>query len=116
MPLVAPLFVEDETTHSEVTVVNSSPATLDVDLAVSGPLGEALARRAIQMEPHSQRRLKVADLLRAESSWGAVYGSISLIGNRRSQLAAQLSSVALGKSDALLGGQFVPSLDKTLDF
>jgi len=94
MPIVAPLFVEDGTTHSEITMVNSLGLELSIDVVVLSPSGTEVVRRKVTMEPRSQQKLKLADLLRDLSGYAdATYGSVSLMANRPSPLAAQLSIV-----------------------
>lgn len=92
MPIVAPLFIEDATTHSEITMVNSLDVELSVEVVVSGPSEMTFARKKVTVEPRSQKKLKLADLLRGTPVYAdAVYGSVSLMANRPSPFAAQLS-------------------------
>lgn len=92
MPIVAPLFIEDETTHSEITMVNSLGLELSVDVVLFSPSGAALVRKKVTMEPRSQMRLRLADLLRDVPIYpDSTYGSVSLMADRPSPLAAQLS-------------------------
>jgi hypothetical protein len=89
--LVAPFFVETDSIHSQLTLLNSSPLPLGVDMIVSGAAGEQLAREPLTIAPRSEQLVELATLLHARSYWHPVYGSIYLLPSRRSQLAAQLS-------------------------
>jgi len=48
MPLVAPLFVEDETTHSEITFVSDSTKPLEVDVVLSALSGAMIASKSLK--------------------------------------------------------------------
>jgi hypothetical protein len=63
MSLVAPLFIEDDTASSVITIVNNSPSALDVDVILSGPSGEQIAKRTVTISPHDQNVVTGTDLL-----------------------------------------------------
>ncbi len=92
MPLVAPLFIEDQSTHSEMTMVNDSTKPLDVDIVAYAPSGDQLTKKTISVGAHDQSTVKMSELLEeAPSTASAVYGSISVLPHRLASLAAQLS-------------------------
>jgi hypothetical protein len=113
MPLVAPLFIQDETTDSEITIVSNFSKSLGVDVVLSGSSGEQLAKEKVQMEPYSQKKLKISDLLaRGQSDANARYGSVLLMADRPASLAAQLSIVDNSKpSPADVEEEFVMLMD-----
>lgn len=45
MPLVAPLFIENATTHSTITLVNNFSKSLDVDVILSGLEGNQIVKQ-----------------------------------------------------------------------
>src|SRR5690348_11276935 len=95
MPLVAPLFIEDESTHSQMVMVNDSTKPLDIDIVVYAPSGDELAKKTISMAAHSQKMVKISTLLEESSSISATtYGSISVLPHRSASLAAQLSIIS----------------------
>lgn len=92
MPLVAPLFIENESMHSEMIMVNDSTKPLEVDVVAYAASGDQLAKQTITMDAHGQTTVKVSDLLEGTSSnVSAAYGSISILPHRLASLAAQLS-------------------------
>src|SRR5690349_21621837 len=92
--LVAPLFIQDETTDSEVTIVSNFSKSLNVDVVLSGPSGDQLAKKKIAMAPYSQKKLRISELLADTQSYpSTTYGSVSLTGDKPASLAAQLSIV-----------------------
>ena len=93
MPLVAPLFVQDETTDSEVTIVSNFSKALNVTVTLSDPAGNPLTGKTVNMEAYSQKKLKVADLLAEAQSYSATYGSVSVVPERPASVAAQMSIV-----------------------
>ncbi|HEY3459058.1 MAG TPA: hypothetical protein VGK64_31020 [Bryobacteraceae bacterium] len=94
MPLVAPLFIENGTTHSTITLVSNFSKPLDVDVVLSGLEGDQIAKSTITMAAYSQRKVELANILR-NAPWVADsgYGSVLLDPHIASPLAAQLSIV-----------------------
>jgi uncharacterized lipoprotein YbaY len=94
MPIVAPLFIQNGTTYSEITIVSEFSKNLDVEVILSSLSGTELARKKVSMDSHSQKKLKVADVLAdAHVYQDGIYGSISLEADRPAPFAAQLSIV-----------------------
>ena len=92
MPLVAPLFIEDESTHSQLVMVNDSTKPLDVDVVAYTSSGDQLAKKTISMGAHSQEAMRISELLQETPSITPTpYGSISVLPHRLASLAAQLS-------------------------
>jgi hypothetical protein len=49
MPLVAPLFIEDETRTSLITMVNGESVTVDLDIVLYDASGSTLARKTVSL-------------------------------------------------------------------
>src|SRR6266700_6128902 len=75
MPLVAPLFIEDQQRSSVITMVNDAPASLDLDVILYTLTGIQLAKQAVSLQPHSQQVVALASLLQSS---GNHYGSVFL--------------------------------------
>jgi hypothetical protein len=88
MPLVAPLFIEDEERTGVVTMVNSASEPVDVDLVLYSLAGDQIASRSLTVSAHSQQAVAVWDVL---GDSGIQYGSIFIVPHRSTSLAAQLS-------------------------
>jgi len=88
MPLVAPLFIEDEERTGVVTMVNSAPQGLDLDVVLYTLSGAQIATRAIRLAPYSQQTVAIADLLQGSD---VQFGSVFLVPHRMTTMAAQLS-------------------------
>jgi hypothetical protein len=88
MPLVAPLFIEDEERTGVVTMVNSASQGLDVDVVLYTLSGDQIATRAINLTPYSQQTVAIADLLQGSN---VRYGSVFIVPHRLTTMAAQLS-------------------------
>lgn len=98
MPLVAPLFIEDANTESEITMVNNSSSALDVEITLTNLSGAQLSNTTISMAPHAQTVAKIAELLSTASQDSAeTLGSVMLMANRNASLAAQLSIITHGQ-------------------
>jgi len=93
MSLAAPIFIEDSVTTSQLTMVNSLSAPIDVDVILSDLDGNELAKRTITIGSHTEQELTVRDLLDGASYHGPAYGSVFLVPHRNSTLAAQMSIV-----------------------
>lgn len=93
MPLVAPLFIDDPTTSSTITIVSDSPEEVNADLSLSNLSGEELAKTHLTLPRYSRRILKVADLLDTSHHPRSLstFGSVTLMPKQRTSLAAQLS-------------------------
>jgi hypothetical protein len=97
MPLVAPLFVQDANTESEITMVNNSSKTLNVEIMLTSLAGAQIANTTVEMMPYSQKIQKLSDLLATvPPSLTANLGSVLLMPNRNASLAAQLSILSRG--------------------
>jgi hypothetical protein len=55
MPLVAPLFVQDANTESEIAMVNKSSKTLNVEIMLTRLAGTRITNTTVKMTPHSQK-------------------------------------------------------------
>ena len=98
MPQVAPLFIEDSQRTSLITMVNSAPDEVDVDVILYKLSGEEVARQTVSMSPFSQRTLRISELLEDAT---VSYGSVFLVPNRKSTMAAQLSITSKAEGPAL---------------
>jgi hypothetical protein len=97
MPLIAPLFIEDASTHSEITMVNNSTHPLDVEITLTALSGEQLGMTTVSLAAHEQNVLPIADLFSASPHTpAATFGSIMLMPTRPASLAGQLSIVSHG--------------------
>ncbi len=95
MPLVAPLFIEDNSTESIITMASHSTMPLDVDVTLSALSGDQLVTKTITIAAHSEQTLNIADLLaNAPAASASTYGSVLLVPHRAAALAAQLSIVS----------------------
>lgn len=94
MPLVAPLFIDNATTTSAITLVSDSSRPLDVDVMLSGPSGDQLAKTTVTIGAHAQRVVMLADLLAAAPYHPAAFGSVVVMPHRPSTMSAQLSIVS----------------------
>jgi hypothetical protein len=91
MPLVAPLFIEDDRRASIITMVNDAPSSVDVDIVLLDAEGDQVAKQTVTIDPRAIKMTAVADVLTgASASWPAI-GSIVLEPHRASTMAAQLS-------------------------
>ncbi|MGI8742432.1 MAG: hypothetical protein ACR2NN_07640 [Bryobacteraceae bacterium] len=88
MPLVAPLFIEDSQRTSLITMVNSAPQSVDVDVVLYALSGDRIAGRTLTLSAYSQQTIAVADLLQIHD---VQYGSVFVVPHRASTMAAQLS-------------------------
>jgi hypothetical protein len=108
MPLVAPLFIQDDTRDSEITMVSDSSKALNVEVIISGPSGEEIVKTKVVMDPYSQKKLKISDLLIGARSYRNVtYGSVVLMPDRQAPLAAQLSIGDTGPSPSDVEEEFL---------
>jgi hypothetical protein len=88
MPLVAPLFIEDQEHTGIITMVNSSSQGVDVDVVLYSLSGDQLATHALTVSPYSQQTIAIADLLQNSD---VQYGSVFIVPHRMTTMAAQLS-------------------------
>lgn len=91
MPLVAPLFIEDDRRESVITMVNDAPDPVTLDVVLLNAAGGEIAKRSVTIEPHATRSAVVADILTSASAAWPMIGSVVLQPNRPSTMAAQLS-------------------------
>jgi hypothetical protein len=100
MPLVAPLFLEGEGGFSSmVTVVNPGMQAQAFDFVVSDPTGFQVELVPMQMAPHSQKVIRLAEVLRNAGSVTSL-GSIKVMPKSMTDpmpLAAQLSMDRIGE-------------------
>lgn len=112
MPLVAPLFIENSTTQSVITLVSNSAEPVDVDITVSALSGDQLAKKTVRMNPHTQQTAKIADLLAdSRTNLPSEYGSVSLVPDRLATLAAQLSITGANGSNSDIEEEFTMLMD-----
>ena len=93
MTLVAPLFIEDDSTTSTITLANSMSKPVDVDVIVSGIDGNEIAKLTTALSSHTTQQIRLRDLLESASSYSPTYGSVLLQPHQMSTLAAQMSIV-----------------------
>jgi len=93
MPLVAPLFIEDDQRMSVITIVNNAPQGVDVDVVLYSLSGDHLVQQTVALSPRSERSVAVGDLL---GDSAVRYGSVFLLPHRPSTMAAQLSIAGRG--------------------
>ncbi len=101
MTWVAPIFIEDDQTTSQITMVNNLRVPIPVDVLLSDLNGNDLARTTVTLETNASLQLKTRDLLNAASHYGPAIGSATLITHRMSTMAAQLSISRRTASGAL---------------
>lgn len=77
MTLSAPLFIEDGAVTTSITVVSLVNQAVAITVSGYEPGGASLGSSAIPLEPHGEREIKIADLLRTWKS-GARTGSIRI--------------------------------------
>jgi hypothetical protein len=78
MPLIVPLFVEGDRFSSTLVLVNNATDQTYADLTLRGLDGKTLATQRVNFTPHSQRRVDIGKVLRANSSV-ATTGSIVIM-------------------------------------
>ena len=102
MPLVLPLFVQDQQFTSTIVLVNGSAESAYADVALTGLDGKEINHRRVAFASHSQRTLEVKDLLQEVAS-PAVMGRITIMQSpdlKGMAIAAQLSMTYQGSSHA----------------
>src|SRR5216684_790076 len=98
MPLVLPLFLQDQQFTSTIVLVNGSAESTYADVTLTGLDGKEINHRRVEFTPHSQRVLEVKDLLREVAS-PAVMGRTTITQSpdlKGMAIAAQLSMTYLG--------------------
>ncbi len=63
MPMIAPLFIEEEKITSSLVLVNASVTTAGVTISIRDPEGIEVVHRSVVLAPHEQRRYTIATLL-----------------------------------------------------
>ncbi len=91
MPLVAPLFVENEQVSSFITVLNAPAAGVTADVILLDQHGIQITKKTVKLSGHSQQALKVGDLLQKAHSIATI-GSVEIM--PESKAAASMSVVA----------------------
>ena len=93
MPLVAPLFIQNATTSSAITLVSNSTQPMMVDVVLTALSGAQLAKTTVPLAAHSQMELQVAALLQGQALASGSVGSVTAgtMGTNWTSLAAQLS-------------------------
>lgn len=100
MPLVLPLFVQDQHFTSTLVLVNGSVESTYADVVLTGPDGSEINHRRVEFSPHSQRRVEVTELLQGAAS-PATMGRITIAQSPHLKglaIAAQLSMTYEGSS------------------
>ncbi len=96
MPLVAPLFVQNGALSSTVTIVNAAAAATTADVILLDRHGVQVAKSSAELEGHSQKALKIGDLLDAAHATLSV-GSVEIMPATKAakdmSVVAQLSIV-----------------------
>ena len=98
MPTVVPLFIEDGQFTSTLVLVNGTLLTTYADVIVTDLEGQEIARQRVEFSPHSQRRVKLAEMLSTTAS-GATAGRIEIMQSpdlKGMSIAAQLSLTYTG--------------------
>jgi hypothetical protein len=70
MPVVAPLFIQNQDFRSTLILVNGSNVSTYADVVLTGLDGSQIASQRVQFSPHSQRRLEGDTLLQSAVSSG----------------------------------------------
>ena len=78
MPLVLPLFVQDQQFTSTLVLVNGSAESTYADVALTSLDGKEINHRRVRFAPHSQRLLELNELLREVASPDAM-GRITIM-------------------------------------
>lgn len=78
MPLVAPIFIEDDDFTSMLVMVNSSSVNTFADVVLTGMDGGEIARKRVQFTSHSQRHIEISALLH-ETSSSATTGRVEIL-------------------------------------
>jgi hypothetical protein len=68
MPLVAPLFIQDQDFTSTLVLVNGSNLNTYADVTVAGLDGQEIMHQRVQFPPHGQRRVELSTLLKSAGS------------------------------------------------
>ncbi len=77
MPIVAPLFIENGQLSTTVTIINAMARGTKADVVLLDQQGAEITRQTYALEAHTQRAVKVADVLLAARS-GVVFGSAKI--------------------------------------
>lgn len=78
MPLVIPLFMEDQQFTSSLVLLNGTETSNHVDLILRESSGQEIVRKRVDFAAHSQERVEIADLLLKAGS-SAKRGSIIIL-------------------------------------
>ena len=95
MPLIAPLFVEDQNFTSTIVLVNSTNVVGIADVTLRNRQGTSMIERKIRVQPKSDLHVPIATLL-AEVRPPETIGSISM-SSMAGDIAAQLSLTYVGQ-------------------
>lgn len=68
MPLVIPLFIQDQDFTSTLVMVNGSNAATAVDVVLTGLDGHEIKSQRVEFTQHSQRQIEIASLLQSAGS------------------------------------------------
>ena len=63
MPVIAPLFIQDNDFASTLNLVNDLSISTYADVILTGLNGKEITRRRVEFAPHSQRQLEISSLL-----------------------------------------------------
>jgi hypothetical protein len=101
MPLVVPLFIQNEDFSSTLVLTNSADQSTYADVILTGTNGREITRRRVEFTAHSQRDIEIEPLLQSVLS-GSTTGSISVIQSpdlRGAVVLGQLSMTYRGTHD-----------------
>jgi len=91
MPMVIPLFIQNQDFSSTLVLTNSADQSTYADVILMGTDGREITRRRVEFTAHSQRNIDIAPLLQSVLS-GSTTGSISIM-----QSPELLGAVILGQ-------------------
>lgn len=111
MPLIAPLFIEDQDHESVLTMINEIKATVHVTVVAKSIDGSVIAQQLITFPGHTQQVLRVRDLLGDRGAEQAI-GSLQVVPN---PMEVQSMAVAAQLSITSATGPFTRSLEEELE-
>lgn len=78
LPIVAPLFVEDDEFTSTLILLNGTAVPTYADIALHAPDGTTVAKKRIQFSPHSQQQISIRDFRATGTEPNISTGSITV--------------------------------------
>lgn len=90
MPLIAPVFLDNDSFSSQITLVNELNSATSAEVMLQNPSGAEIARKVVSFPPHSQQILTIKQITGGKS---VSTGSIKVIPEpaQGMSIAAQLS-------------------------